>query len=71
MYLLPVGTCGTKDFVSGSFHTNLVFLTTLVRSWNEKAEVEPDSNCTPSLLQLWVFRVQVERRLPAITASGA
>lgn len=51
-HLLPAGTCGMKDFSFVSFHTNLTFLTTLIKSWNEKSKIESDINCTPSLLQL-------------------
>lgn len=33
--------------MSGSSHTNLAFLSTLVNSWDENTEVEPDSSHTP------------------------
>lgn len=70
---LPAGSCGTKYFcfVTGSFHTNLVFLSTVTASRDEKAEVEPDISCTLCSLRLWVCSPCTWRRSPESTISGA
>lgn len=46
-HLLLAGSCMTKyfSFMTGSFHTNLTFLRTLTKNWDEKDEIEFVSSC--------------------------
>lgn len=53
------------------FPTNLAFLSVLIKSWDEKAEVEPDRNCTLRLLWLRVCSPHTWRFSPESTTSGA